>query len=76
MKTLDLNAYGVQEMTHQEMVEENGGEFFLAAFAIALCVIYIAAETVSYLVNGNNSMQPAQPAPAPTPPNGEIRPGK
>ena len=25
MKTLDLNAYGVNEMPHQEMVEANGG---------------------------------------------------
>ena len=29
MKTLDLNAYGVNEMTHQEMVETDGGFFFL-----------------------------------------------
>jgi len=28
--TLDLNAYGVQEMSHQEMVETNGGWIPLA----------------------------------------------
>jgi len=29
MNTLDLNAYGVQEMSHQEMVETNGGWRFV-----------------------------------------------
>jgi len=34
MKTLDLNAYGVQEMSHQEMVETNGGFLPLVVFAV------------------------------------------
>ena len=29
MKTLDLNAYGVMEMSHQDMVEADGGLVFL-----------------------------------------------
>jgi len=28
MKNLDLNAYGVSEMNHQEMVETDGGDLF------------------------------------------------
>jgi len=34
MNTLDLNAYGVQEMNHQEMVETDGGVWPLVRLAI------------------------------------------
>ena len=37
MKTLDLNAYGVSEMNHQEMVETDGG--FLPLLIIAAVAI-------------------------------------
>jgi len=33
MNTLDLNAYGVQEMNKQEMVETDGGWLFLIPIA-------------------------------------------
>ena len=39
MENLDLNAYGVQEMNHQEMVETDGGGLltaFLIGGAVAL----------------------------------------
>jgi hypothetical protein len=39
MKTLELNAYGVSEMNHQEMMNENGGWinalWFLAGLLVA-----------------------------------------
>ena len=42
MKNLDLNAYGVQEMNHQEMVETDGGVLGLLAavgwLLIGVCV--------------------------------------
>ena len=34
MTKLDLNAYGVTEMSHAEKVEENGGSILAAAAAI------------------------------------------
>jgi len=34
MKNLDLNAYGVQEMNHQEMVETDGGIGLLTGLLI------------------------------------------
>ena len=48
MNTLDLNAYGVQEMTKEEMQKTNGGGFFtvlgvvlgaigIICIAIAIC---------------------------------------
>jgi hypothetical protein len=38
MRTLDLNAYGVSEMSHQEMLNETGGFWgaLLASIAFAL----------------------------------------
>ena len=41
MKTLDLNAYGVSEMTHQEMVETDGGS--LLVIGVILLVGVVAA---------------------------------
>jgi len=34
MKNLDLNAYGVQEMNHQEMVETDGGGLLLGVIIV------------------------------------------
>lgn len=38
MTTLDLNAYGVTEMSHAEKVDNNGGMGFLAGLAIGLAI--------------------------------------
>jgi hypothetical protein len=40
MKNLDLNAYGVTEMNHREMVQTDGGGFLFIA-AIAVAALYI-----------------------------------
>ena len=40
MENLDLNAYGVQEMNHQEMVETDGGGL-LTAFLIGGAVVLL-----------------------------------
>ena len=39
MKTLDLNAYGVQEMNQQEMMETDGGAAWLAAVGAAIAAV-------------------------------------
>jgi hypothetical protein len=49
MKNLDLNAYGVVEMNHQEMVETDGGLGFL----VVLAVVAVAA-VCSSCVNVEN----------------------
>ena len=41
MTTLDLNAYGVTEMSHAEKVENNGGGIIGIALAIAGIAIYL-----------------------------------
>ena len=53
MKNLDLNAYGVQEMNHQEMVETDGGGW-LANIGVGLAVagMVVAAATGVGLVAG------------------------
>jgi len=39
MSTLDLSAYGVQEMDHQEMIETDGG-IFLKLLALAAIAVF------------------------------------
>ena len=52
MKNLDLNAYGVTEMSHQEMVETDGGIGIIAIAVIsaialvATIAIILGVETV------------------------------
>ena len=46
MKNLDLNAYGVREMNHQEMVETDGGGFLIGLLIVA--VIAVVATGCSY----------------------------
>ncbi len=60
MQNFDLNAYGVSEMTAQEMLEVDGG-LWLTIGVISILAVYLVAETMSYAVNGDNSMQPKQP---------------
>ena len=44
MKNLDLNAYGVSEMSHQEMVETDGGGL-ITGLIILGCIIVAAVAT-------------------------------
>ena len=41
MKTFDLNAYGVNEVSIRETIGTNGGGFILSAIAIIGAVIYV-----------------------------------
>ena len=52
MKTLDLSAYGVSEMTNQEMRETDGGSL-LGAFLIGLGV-GLAVGIIFAINSGNN----------------------
>ena len=58
MKTLDLNAYGVSEMTKQEMQETNGGEpiSFGCALLIGLAVGFIVG-TIAFFVKRNRAIE-------------------
>jgi len=46
MNTIDLNAYGVQQMSHQEMVETNGGIFPIVIWGIKITAKKAAAALV------------------------------
>jgi len=54
MNKLNLKAYGVSEMTKEEMQETNGGGFFailgavLLGIGIALCAIWCVNEVGKY----------------------------
>jgi len=49
MKTLDLNAYGVQEMNHQEMKDINGGEpISLTAVLVIGVVVGVVAGIITF----------------------------
>ena len=45
MENLDLNAYDVQEMNHQEMVETDGGDWLAIGLSVAGCLICCASPT-------------------------------
>ena len=49
MKNLDLNAYGVSEMNHQEMVEIDGGGWLSVGLAYAGCVLCCAIPGVNVI---------------------------
>ncbi|MDR0834234.1 MAG: hypothetical protein LBN93_08655 [Candidatus Symbiothrix sp.] len=53
MKTLDLNAYSVNEITYQEMLENEGGS--LLAFAIC-CVVVALVSSCTVVVGDNNKV--------------------
>ena len=44
MKNLDLNAYGVKEMSQQEMLNENGGWWQVAVGILVAVAIYVATD--------------------------------
>jgi lactobin A/cerein 7B family class IIb bacteriocin len=50
MKNLDLNAYGVEEMNQQEMIDTNGGIAWWAAVLIVVAVLVV----VELFANDNN----------------------
>ncbi|MDR0834232.1 MAG: hypothetical protein LBN93_08645 [Candidatus Symbiothrix sp.] len=50
MKTLDLNAYGVSAMTHQEMVDIDGGNIFEDAWNWIKGAANTVAKTFTQLV--------------------------
>ena len=50
MKNLDLNAYGVQEMNQQEMVETDGGIAFITAL-VAVAVVAFVGVVVALVAN-------------------------
>jgi len=50
MQTLDLNAYGVQAMSHQEMVETNGGILPLIIFGGKFLFKYKKTKAATSLV--------------------------
>ncbi|MCL2414291.1 MAG: class IIb bacteriocin, lactobin A/cerein 7B family [Bacteroidales bacterium] len=52
MNNLDLNAYGVQEMNHQEMVETNGG--WIVTGLIILGIALLASGCTIVIGDNNN----------------------
>jgi len=57
MKNLDLNAYGVSEMNHQEMVETDGGGL-ITGLIILGCIVVAAVATIcnnTVIVNNGGS---------------------
>ncbi|HNZ84804.1 MAG TPA: class IIb bacteriocin, lactobin A/cerein 7B family [Paludibacteraceae bacterium] len=52
MKSFDLNSYGVQEISVQEMKEVGGGIGVFAVAIVGLAVLYVAG-TVIGLYNGH-----------------------
>jgi len=46
MKNLDLNAYGVQEMNHQEMVETDGGDVITALIITGIALVSSSCVTL------------------------------
>ena len=60
MKNLDLNAYGVSEMSRQEMVETDGGGFLLGLLVVAVIAVVATgcsvdnSKTVNVNVQVNN----------------------
>ncbi|GHS92219.1 hypothetical protein FACS1894203_4360 [Bacteroidia bacterium] len=60
MKNLDLNAYGVVEMSQQEMVDTEGGLFLaglIVCAVIALCATSCVNSPVTIQVGSKNSSQ-------------------
>ena len=61
MKNLDLNAYGVTEMNHQEMVETNGGSVLVAA--VLGLIALVAAIAVVLAVGKDKKETPTSTEP-------------
>ena len=48
MKNLDLNAYGVNEMSHQEMVETDGGGIITGLVIAAIIIVGAVSSSCTY----------------------------
>lgn len=55
MKSLELNAYGVSEMSRQEMVETDGGLIPLLIVAAVLVVTACSCNNTVIINNGNDN---------------------
>ena len=53
MKNLDLNAYGVKEMSHQEMVETDGGGIITGLIIVGAALLLASCGSKGSNGNGN-----------------------
>jgi len=60
MKTLDLNAYGVSEMSHQEMVETDGGSLLVIGVVLLVAVVASSCATSREYIKVVDNMTKAE----------------